>query len=224
MRTLTARYAGTCIRCGEDIDPGQQIHYQRGLGAAHVECPAPPDPEAFQTAREAKADRAQGYAANAQRRSEGLWQAAHREADMIPLGQPILVGHHSERGHRRALERIQGRYERSMDEQRKADYWARKAANATEDRAISSMDPEAADKLRAKIAQLEEILERDKRINKAYRQGKLASLGLKPEAVERIEATMRQCPWLRTPMLTTHTAANIRRYRERLAEIEKVRS
>lgn len=37
--------------------------------------------------------------------------AAKRISDFIPFGQPILIGHHSERGHRRDI----GRIERSMD-------------------------------------------------------------------------------------------------------------
>lgn len=38
---------------------------------------------------------------------ESLWQRSDQLTEHIPPGQPILVGHHSERGHRRTLERAQ---------------------------------------------------------------------------------------------------------------------
>ena len=57
--------------------------------------------------------------------------AARARADMIPLGQPILVGHHSERRHRRDLERINAGYDRGLATAREADETARRAAAAT---------------------------------------------------------------------------------------------
>jgi len=39
--------------------------------------------------------------------ADQLFDREHRIADMIPLGQPILVGHHSQRRHERDIERIQ---------------------------------------------------------------------------------------------------------------------
>jgi hypothetical protein len=38
MRTLTAKYKGTCFVCAKSIQPGEQInHYGRGR-AAHTQC------------------------------------------------------------------------------------------------------------------------------------------------------------------------------------------
>ncbi|MFE4019267.1 DUF3560 domain-containing protein [Streptomyces sp. NPDC059101] len=70
------------------------------------------------------------YAGNAAARSEGAHRSAHAIADVIPPGQPVLVGHHSERGHRRALSRMDGHMRRSIDEDRKAKHWAERAASA----------------------------------------------------------------------------------------------
>ncbi|MGD9724772.1 MAG: DUF3560 domain-containing protein, partial [Pirellulales bacterium] len=36
-----------------------------------------------------------------------LFDRAHMLAQQIPLGQPILIGHHSERGHRRHIAKIE---------------------------------------------------------------------------------------------------------------------
>src|SRR6266540_2525964 len=52
---------------------------------------------------------------------------ARDELDLIPPGQPILVGHHSERGHRAALRRIDGRMRRSIEEDGKAQHHRRAA-------------------------------------------------------------------------------------------------
>jgi hypothetical protein len=63
---------------------------------------------------EARAEKAAGRAATARR-------AADRIADMIPMGQPILVGHHSERRHRRDLDRIHNNMRKTIEEGKKAE-------------------------------------------------------------------------------------------------------
>ncbi|TCC52143.1 DUF3560 domain-containing protein [Kribbella pittospori] len=74
----------------------------------------------------------------AQRRRDAAdtaWEASRRIADGIPLGQPILIGHHSERRHRRELERIQNLASKSVGESRAAETDQRRAdslAGATE--------------------------------------------------------------------------------------------
>ncbi len=46
------------------------------------------------------------------------------------MGQPILVGHHSERGHRSLLQKSDNAMRKSVELDDKADYYANKAANA----------------------------------------------------------------------------------------------
>ena len=55
--------------------------------------------------QEARAERYREYADNADKRATAAFNASSAAVEHIPLGQPILVGHHSERAHRRALER-----------------------------------------------------------------------------------------------------------------------
>lgn len=55
-------------------------------------------------------DRREALTAKAERRADeaqALWDRSDRLVEHIPLGQPILVGHHSERRHRRTLEKSQ---------------------------------------------------------------------------------------------------------------------
>jgi hypothetical protein len=74
-----------------------------------------------------RADRFEEYAGNASSRSEGRYKAAMDGIRGIEPGQPILVGHHSERGHRRALERHDNNMRASIEEQSKAEHWANRA-------------------------------------------------------------------------------------------------
>ena len=76
---------------------------------------------------ERKAERYQGWAESAQERGESRLKAAHDLADMIPLGQPILVGHHSEAHARRDAERIDTNMRRGLEELKKADSLERRA-------------------------------------------------------------------------------------------------
>jgi hypothetical protein len=67
--------------------------------------------DALRAYRQAKADRkAERIGARAEKKSalaESLFEREHRIADMIPFGQPVLCGHHSQRRHERDIERMQ---------------------------------------------------------------------------------------------------------------------
>lgn len=62
--------------------------------------------------------------------SAARWDAAREIADGIPMGQPILVGHHSERRHRRDLQRMDSHQRASIELEKEADDAARGAASA----------------------------------------------------------------------------------------------
>ena len=79
---------------------------------------------------EARAERMAGYAANAAARSDAAYQRSHQIADGIPFGQPILVGHHSERRHRKDLDRIHNLMGKSIAEGKAAEHYEHRAANA----------------------------------------------------------------------------------------------
>jgi hypothetical protein len=76
---------------------------------------------------EAKAERLAGYSANAGKRAEQADAAARQIFDMIPFGQPILVGHHSEGRARRDQERIENRTRKAVENWRKEEYWRDRA-------------------------------------------------------------------------------------------------
>lgn len=76
---------------------------------------------------EDKAERFAGYSANAGNRSAIAARASSAAVEGIPPGQPILIGHHSEKRHRAAIKKAQRNATRSVEEFRKSGYWAERA-------------------------------------------------------------------------------------------------
>lgn len=77
---------------------------------------------------EARAERFEGYSANAAReRDQRL--AKDRQTCELLNGQPILVGHHSEKAHRSLLRRMWRNFEKAGEANKRADYWASRAGN-----------------------------------------------------------------------------------------------
>lgn len=72
----------------------------------------------MQERAKAKAERLRDAAGRAQRRAEGFYERSQKDADYLSLGEPIKVGHHSERRHRKAIDdawKNTGRMVREMD-------------------------------------------------------------------------------------------------------------
>jgi protein-L-isoaspartate O-methyltransferase len=79
---------------------------------------------------EARADRFTDYSASRQADADAAHKAVHAIADGIPLGQPILVGHHSEKHARRDAEKIENGMRRAVKMWETATYWKQRAAGA----------------------------------------------------------------------------------------------
>lgn len=78
----------------------------------------------------ARAERSVNRAEKAKQRSDSLYNTASEMASVIPMGQPILVGHHSEKRDRRYREQIHNKMGQSVREQEKAEYYRSKAESA----------------------------------------------------------------------------------------------
>lgn len=81
-----------------------------------------------------KAEKLEGYAENAEKRSTAYYEASKEGRDFLVLGEPIKVGHHSERRHRKLIERNWERMGKSVAEsekakeyERRAEYWKERA-------------------------------------------------------------------------------------------------
>ncbi len=77
-------------------------------------------------------DRAERYeqrAETATATGERMWSETSRVYEQLN-GQPILVGHHSERRHRNLLDKTHAKERRAMGEIKRGDYWAGRAQSA----------------------------------------------------------------------------------------------
>lgn len=102
--------------------------------------------------------------------AEATHAEARQMASVIPFGQPILVGHHSEKRDRNYRERIHNKFGKSFELAAKARYFEEKARTVETNRAVSSDDPEAILKLNDKLAQLEASQAHMKQVNAAWRK------------------------------------------------------
>ncbi len=123
--------------------------------------------------RERKAERLREWAGNAAERSEQRFNTATDATAGIPFGQPILVGHHSERRHRNALDKADNNMRKGVEEADKRDRLSSRAAGIESqlENTIFSDDHDAIEKLEAKIAKLETQREGYKSFNAQRRKG-----------------------------------------------------
>lgn len=132
----------------------------------------------YRERRLARAERLRGYADGNAAKSDAAHQAEHAIGDGIPLGQPILIGHHSQRRAERDIARMRSLASKSFE---LADRAAEQRSRADEierqaEHAIYSDDPDAVERLEQKIAGLEAERERRKRANADYRAQHRAEL------------------------------------------------
>lgn len=146
----------------------------------------------------------------------------------IPMGQPILIGHHSERRHRRLLEKSDNAMRRGSESAQMAEHHESKAFGLAHalDSSIFSDDTDALDQLAARIAELEKRRDDMKRANKAYKAGGVQAMrdavGL--DLAAKGEATLRVCPYEKVPFPSyslSNLGANIRRLKLRVEEVTK---
>lgn len=83
----------------------------------------------------ARAERLEARAEKHSQVGQASYQRAHQIMDMIPPGQPILVGHHSERRHRRDIERIDNGMHKWLEESDKAKSLEQRAEGSIAHRA-----------------------------------------------------------------------------------------
>ena len=185
--------------------------------------PRPPNP--YEERLAARRERLEDAAARARERSDAAFEASRKAVEHIPFGQPILRGHHSERGHRRDLERSHRAMDRSVEEANRARELERRAARVGTG-GISADDPEAVVKLEAKLEQMEARRELMKRVNRQYRRGGWDAVeGLSEEARARFASEMERMPFRGESPFPAYSlknlGANIRRVRSRIDELRR---
>ena len=79
---------------------------------------------------EAKAERLEDLSERRTQDADRAQKAVHAIADGIPFGQPILVGHHSERHARKDAEKIENGMRKAVECWKAAQYWQDRAKGA----------------------------------------------------------------------------------------------
>jgi hypothetical protein len=181
--------------------------------------------------KEAKLARRLEWAEGRDKKATQGFNRARSIADGIPFGQPILVGHHSE-----GQERIESGMRAGVESQQMAAHHRSKADGLQRqlDTSIFSDDPDAPERLRERIAGLEAEQERMKKINRICRKGagweeRLAAAGIvMTEREQKVLADVARfqpyyikngCPTF-PPYALSNLGGNIRRLKDRLAQIE----
>jgi predicted RNA methylase len=132
---------------------------------------------------EERADRFDDYRDKRTDEAERATAQARRIADGIPFGQPILVGHHSERHARKDAERIQNGMRKAVQAFDTADYWKRRAAAAIQHARYKERPDVRARRIKT--------IEADKRKQERFRAdavGLLALWNAEPMTMERATA------------------------------------
>ena len=180
--------------------------------------------------KQARADRYRERALQAKAGSTAAYRRSEELVEHIPPGQPILVGHHSETKHRRALERSWNALGKSVELEQKANYYEAKAEAAEHNRAIYAEDDDAVENLTERVAALESLQERMKAANRIIKNLKQTQEE-KIEALCRLGFERRNAEELFVPNCFGQIGfadftirANIRRLKKRLESVARLKS
>lgn len=180
----------------------------------------------YATRRAARIERLIHRASKLEAEGNARLEQARKITDMIPMGQPILVGHHSEKRHRKDIDRIHNGFSKGFGALKAAEECKRRAEAAWENGAISSDDPLAIELLRDKLRGVENERARGVALNKAGRAkdpiGALRALGV--EDPERLIEAARKRVFGDESIVASYRIRNLgaeaRRLQKRIAELE----
>mgnify|MGYP001573674106 FL=1 len=182
---------------------------------------------------ERKQERRIDWAQSADAKSAAGFARAERIAKGIPFGHPILVGHHSERGHRADLKRIDSGMRAGCENSDKAETHRAKAAGLETalKNTIFSDDPDAIEAINAKADKLDREREQMKAANTAIRKHTKAGADAQRTALVALGFTETAAAGLLSPDFAgrigfpsyalTNNSANARRLRQRIGQIQQ---
>lgn len=176
-----------------------------------------------------KLERYQELAQKKEREGNALINRAHQMADQIPFGQPILIGHYSEKRDRNYRDRIGNTWDKGFATLKTAEHYERKVQSIESSRAISSDAPDAIELLKEKLRKCTEFQEHAKTVNKIVRKKigdeekvkLLIESGLK-ESTARAALVPDELHRVGIPSYAlTNNNGNMKRIKERIAQLEK---
>lgn len=121
-----------------------------------------------------KQERMENAAERQRRLSDEYYAKATKDRDFLVLGEPIKVGHHSEKRHRKAIENADKYMGKTCEAASKAEEYDNRAESLGEiaDNNINSDSPDSLDALRDKLAAQEAKRDKIKAHNKANKENK----------------------------------------------------
>lgn len=179
----------------------------------------------YEQRQEERRERYLARAEKADTESAQRFDQAHRLAGCMN-GQPILVGHHSEKRHRGDIRRMDNDMRKGSEAYKKAEHYRDKAVGVGK-AGISSDDPDARAKLARKLAFEEQSRDYMKRLNAYWRKHKSMKgcEGVSEEAAARYDREIpERYSWERQPFpkwQVSNLGANIRRIKQRIEELER---
>lgn len=176
--------------------------------------------------REKRIANAKNRALINEQEAESLYSSAKEMASHIPFGQPILVGHHSEKKDRNYRDKIHDKFGKSFEKMEKAKYYTEKAETIESYDAISSDDPQALQKLEQKLKSLQEAQEFMKSANKCIKKKDMESFLKLPHTSLKIWEDLNKpdftgCRGFARYSLTNN-GANIRQVQNRIGKLKKL--
>lgn len=181
---------------------------------------------------EARAERRRQWAQSRSSAADAAHDRVHQIADQIPFGQPILVGHHSERHARADQRRMENGMRAAIDNGRMAEKHEHAAGEIERQlrTSVFSDDPDAVEQLEAKVARMEEKRDRIKRYNATARKGAADTSILNDEERADLESILRACPYqlgkggALPAYQLSNLGATIRTARQRIEQIKRDQS
>lgn len=178
---------------------------------------------AYEQKRSSRIERLENAIDKARNESRQLWEQAEKMAEIIPMGQPILVGHHSEKRDRNYRERIWNKYKKSVEAGDRADKLESRLEAIKNNKIIFSDDPDATEKLTDKLSRLEQrqalMVSANKLVRKNDREG-LLNAGFTDSQIEELLKPDYMGRVGFPDYAIKNNSANIRRIKDRIKELE----
>ncbi len=182
----------------------------------------------FQQRREKRISNAQNRAIKNRAEAESLYSKAREMASFIPFGQPILVGHHSEKRDRNYRNKIHNTFGKSFEKMDKAAYYESKADSIENDTSIYSDDPKAIDRLSEQLDSLKAVQEFMKSANRCIKKKDQEAFLKLPNASEKLWEKLNTPDCFNSVGFASYklsnNSANIRRIEQRIAQLKKYES
>lgn len=138
----------------------------------------------YEERREARKLRYEELSKKAEERSREYSNSTANRILAIAPGQPIIIGHHSEKKARKLHERAWQDIGKSIEEDKKSQYYKNKAESVENNKVIYNDDPNAIQKLKDKL----EYLEKERELIKAdenHKTWELQNIGARIRETKR---------------------------------------